>query len=176
MDLGIGLIPDDRYREGLIGDFNISENTILGWQRDQKYSKNFFLNHKYIKKFTEDLIKKFNVIAPNATVPVNYLSGGNAQKVILAREFSHSNKILLANQPTRGLDLGIIEYVYEQIKAKREEGFAILLASEELEDLINMCDRIAVISEGEIKGTVDAQSTSIQEIGLLMAGQADSLT
>ena len=176
MDLGIGLIPDDRYREGLIGDFNISENTILGWQRDQKYSKNFFLNHKYIKKFTEDLIKKFNVIAPSATVPVNYLSGGNAQKVILAREFSHSNKILLANQPTRGLDLGIIEYVYEQIKAKREEGFAILLASEELEDLINMCDRIAVISEGEIKGTVDAQSTSIQEIGLLMAGQADSLT
>ena len=107
---------------------------------------------------------------------MNYLSGGNAQKVILAREFSHSNKILLANQPTRGLDLGIIEYVYEQIKAKREEGFAILLASEELEDLINMCDRIAVISEGEIKGTVDAQSTSIQEIGLLMAGQADSLT
>jgi ABC-type uncharacterized transport system ATPase subunit len=173
MDLGIGLIPDDRYREGLIGDFSISENVILGWQRHQKYSKNFFLNHKNINKFTEYLIKEFNIIAPNASVPVNYLSGGNAQKVILAREFSHSNKILLANQPTRGLDLGVIEYVYEQIKLKREEGFAILLASEELEDLLNMCDRIAVISDGEIKGTVDAQSTSIQEIGMLMAGHAE---
>ena len=166
----------DRYREGLIGDFSISENTILGWQRDQKYNKNYFLNHKYIKKFAEDLIKQFNIIAPSATVPVNYLSGGNAQKVILAREFSHSNKILLANQPTRGLDLGIIEYVYEQIKLKREEGFAILLASEELEDLINICDRIAVISDGEIRGTVVAQSTSIQEIGLLMTGQVETVT
>ena len=175
MDLGIGLIPDDRYREGLIGDFSISENAILGWQRDQKYIKNFFLSHNFIKKFTEDLIKQFNVIAPNANVPVNYLSGGNAQKVILAREFSHSNRVILANQPTRGLDLGIIEYVYEQIKLKREEGFAILLASEELEDLINMCDRIAVISEGEIKGTVDAKSTSIQQIGLLMAGQVEAV-
>ena len=115
------------------------------------------------------------MIAPNANVPVNYLSGGNAQKVILAREFSHSNRVILANQPTRGLDLGIIEYVYEQIKLKREEGFAILLASEELEDLINMCDRIAVISEGEIKGTVDAKSTSIQQIGLLMAGQVEAV-
>ena len=176
MDLGIGLIPDDRYREGLIGDFSISENVILGWQRDQKYSKNFFLNNKNISKLSEHLIKQFNIIAPNSLVPVNYLSGGNAQKVILAREFTHSNKILLANQPTRGLDLGIIEYVYEQIKLKREEGFAILLASEELEDLLNICDRIAVISDGKIKGTVDAQSTNIQEIGMLMAGQIETVT
>jgi simple sugar transport system ATP-binding protein len=174
MDLGIGLIPDDRYREGLVSDFDISENIILGWQRLNDYTKGFFLNRNNIKRLAEDLIKKFNIMTPSSTVPVSHLSGGNAQKVILARELNHSNKILLANQPTRGLDLGVIEYVYNQIKLKRDEGFAVLLASEELEDLINLCDRIAIISDGEIKGIVEAKSTSIQDIGLLMAGQSET--
>lgn len=117
------------------------------------------------------LIDEFQIKTPSSTTPVNHLSGGNAQKVILAREFVHSNKLLLANQPTRGLDLGVIEYVYKQIIAKRDEGYAVLLASEELEDLLNLSDRIAVISNGRITGVVYPENTSIEEIGLLMAGE-----
>lgn len=171
MDRGVGLVPDDRFREGLIPEFNIRENMILGWQRHDDYTKGMFLNHKQIGTVADRLIDEFQIVAPSGTTPVNHLSGGNAQKVILAREFVHSSKLLLANQPTRGLDLGVIEYVYKQIIAKREEGYAILLASEELEDLLNLSDRIAVMSGGKIAGFVDPQTTSVEEIGLLMAGK-----
>lgn len=171
MDRGVGLVPDDRFREGLIPEFGIQENMILGWQRHDDYTQGPFLNHKQIGTIAERLIDEFRIKAPSADTPVNHLSGGNAQKVILAREFVHSNKLLLANQPTRGLDLGVIEYVYKQIIAKRDEGYAVLLASEELEDLLNLSDRIAVISGGRITGVVDPENTSIEEIGLLMAGE-----
>ena len=171
MDRGVGMVPDDRFREGLIPEFNIRENMILGWQRHDEYTSGMFLNYKQIGTVADGLIDEFQIVTPSGATPVNHLSGGNAQKVILARELVHSNKLLLANQPTRGLDLGVIEYVYKQIIAKREEGYAILLASEELEDLLNLSDRIAVISGGKITGIVDPRSTSIEEIGLLMAGQ-----
>ena len=170
MDRGVGLVPDDRFREGLIPEFNIHENMILGWQRHDDYTNGMFLDHKQIGSVADGLIDAFQIVAPSGTTPVNHLSGGNAQKVILAREFVHSNKLLLANQPTRGLDLGVIEYVYNQIIAKRDEGYAVLLASEELEDLLNLCDRIAVISSGRITGLVDPRTTTVEEIGLLMAG------
>ncbi|WP_116599029.1 ABC transporter ATP-binding protein [Primorskyibacter marinus] len=170
MDRGVGLVPDDRFREGLIPEFNIRENMILGWQRHDDYTKGPFLDHKQIGTIADGLIDEFQITTPSGLTPVNHLSGGNAQKVILAREFVHSRKLLLANQPTRGLDLGVIEYVYKQIIVKRDEGYAVLLASEELEDLLNLSDRIAVISSGRITGVVDPQSTTIEEIGLLMAG------
>ncbi|MDA1287023.1 MAG: ABC transporter ATP-binding protein [Proteobacteria bacterium] len=172
MDRGVGLVPDDRFREGLIPEFNVRENMILGWQRHEDYTNGMFLNHKQIGVIADGLIDEFQIVTPSGATPVNHLSGGNAQKVILAREFAHSNKLLLANQPTRGLDLGVIEYVYNQIIAKRDEGYAVLLASEELEDLLNLCDRIAVISAGRITGLVDPQTTTVEEIGLLMAGGA----
>lgn len=170
MDRGVGLVPDDRFREGLIPEFNIRENMILGWQRHDDYTSGMFLNHKQIGSVADGLIDEFQIVAPSGATPVNHLSGGNAQKVILAREFVHSSKLLLANQPTRGLDLGVIEYVYKQIIAKRNEGYAVLLASEELEDLLNLSDRIIVISGGRITGEVNPQNTSVEEIGLLMAG------
>lgn len=170
MDRGVGLVPDDRFREGLIPQFNIRENMILGWQRHDDYTRGPFLDHKRIGTVADGLIDEFQIATPSGLTPVHHLSGGNAQKVILAREFVHSSKLLLANQPTRGLDLGVIEYVYKQIIAKRDEGYAILLASEELEDLLNLSDRIAVISTGRITGVVDPETTSIEEIGLLMAG------
>lgn len=175
MDRGVGLVPDDRFREGLIPEFNIRENMILGWQRHDDYTNGMFLDHKQIGAVADGLIDEFQIVAPSGATPVNHLSGGNAQKVILAREFVHSNKMLLANQPTRGLDLGVIEYVYKQIIAKRDEGYAVLLASEELEDLLNLSDRIAVISSGRITGIVDPATASIEEIGLLMAGSADGV-
>ncbi len=170
MDRGVGLVPDDRFREGLIPEFNIRENLILGWQRHDDYTHGIFLDQKRIGTVADGLIDEFQIATPSGATPVNHLSGGNAQKVILAREFVHSNKLLLANQPTRGLDLGVIEYVYKQIIAKRDEGYAVLLASEELEDLLNLSDRIAVICQGRIVGIVDPSSTTIEEIGLLMAG------
>ena len=176
MDRGVGLVPDDRFREGLIPEFTIRENIILGWQRHDDYTNGIFLNLKQIGTTADGLIDEFQIAAPSGATPVNHLSGGNAQKVILAREFVHSSKLLLANQPTRGLDLGVIEYVYKQIITKREEGYAILLASEELEDLLNLSDRIAVMSGGRITGIVDPQSTSIEEIGLLMAGGTQGMT
>ena len=171
MDRGVGMVPDDRFREGLIPEFDIRENMILGWQRHDDYTQGPFLNHKQIGTIAKGLIDQFQIKAPSVETPVNHLSGGNAQKVILAREFVHSNKLLLANQPTRGLDLGVIEYVYTQIIAKRDEGYAVLLASEELEDLLNLSDRIAVISGGKITGVVDPEATTIEEIGLLMTGE-----
>jgi ABC-type uncharacterized transport system ATPase subunit len=170
MDRGVGMVPDDRFREGLIPEFNIRENMILGWQRHDDYTNGMFLDHKQIGTIADGLIDEFQIATPSGATPVNHLSGGNAQKVILAREFVHSSKLLLANQPTRGLDLGVIEYVYKQIIAKREEGYAVLLASEELEDLLNLSDRIAVMSGGRITGIVDPQTTTIEEIGLLMSG------
>jgi len=169
MDSGVGLIPDDRFREGLIPEFNIRENMVLGWQRDQAYTRGPFLDQEKIGAMADTLIEQFQIKTPSASTPVNHLSGGNAQKVILARELMHSSKLLLANQPTRGLDLGVIEYVYRQIIAKRE-GYAVLLASEELEDLLNLCDRIAVMAGGRITGIVDPLHSSIEDIGLLMAG------
>jgi ABC-type uncharacterized transport system ATPase subunit len=170
MNRGVGLVPDDRFREGLIPEFTIRENMILGWQRHDDYTQGMFLDHKKIGTIADGLIDQFQIATPSGATPVNHLSGGNAQKVILAREFVHSSKLLLANQPTRGLDLGVIEYVYKQIIAKRNEGYAVLLASEELEDLINLSDRIAVMSGGKITGIVDPMTTTVQEIGLLMAG------
>lgn len=172
LDRGVGMIPDDRFREGLVSEFNVSENMILGWQRHPNYRSGAFLDRKRIGSVTDTLINDFYIATPSGATPVNHLSGGNAQKVILAREFLHSDKLLLANQPTRGLDLGVVEYVYKQILAKRDEGYAVLLASEELEDLLNLCDRIVVISSGHIAGEVDPSQTSIEEIGLLMAGGA----
>jgi ABC-type uncharacterized transport system ATPase subunit len=171
MDKGVGHIPDDRFREGLVGSFDIAENLILGWQRSAKYRKGPFLDRANIAQFSKAMISKYKIVARDHQVPVENLSGGNAQKVIIAREFLHSSCLILANQPTRGLDIGVIEYVHEQLLQKREEGFAILLASEELTDLFNLADRIAVMFKGEIVGVVDPRTATIEEVGMLMAGR-----
>ena len=170
MQRGVGLIPDDRFREGLIPEFSVQENLILGWQRDDAYTSGPLLSAAKIKENGEAMIDAFQIKVPSGATPVNHLSGGNAQKVILAREFSQPSTLLLANQPTRGLDLGVIEYVYSQIIAKRDQGYAVLLASEELEDLLNISDRIVVMSDGKIVGIVNAQDSSVPEIGQLMTG------
>lgn len=171
MDRGVGHIPDDRFREGLVGPFSIAENLILGWQRTAKYRNGLFLDRGKIAALSKTMMAQYQIAARDDEVPVENLSGGNAQKVILAREFLHASGLLLANQPTRGLDIGVIEYVYAQLLQKREEGFAILLASEELSDLFNLADRIAVMFKGEIVGVVDPKTTTVEEVGMLMAGR-----
>jgi simple sugar transport system ATP-binding protein len=175
LDQGVGYIPDDRFREGLVSDFSVAENLILGWQYSADYRQGPFLDRKRIKRLAEQQIDRFQIATPSPDVAVNNLSGGNAQRIILAREFLHANCLILANQPTRGLDVGVIEYVYENLLQKRDEGFAIVLASEELEDLFNLADRIAVFFKGRIMAILDPKAASIEQVGLLMAGHKGGL-
>lgn len=171
IDIGIGYIPDDRYRAGLVGEFDIEENLVLGLQDRQEFSQNKLLDFKRIGEFARDAIDRFGIVTPSSKARTNTLSGGNAQKIILAREFWSSRCCLLANQPTRGLDVGVIEYVHKMLLEKRADGFAVLLASEELEDILALSDRIAVIVKGEFMGIHAAGSVSLSDLGLLMAGQ-----
>ncbi|MBD9641879.1 ABC transporter ATP-binding protein [Ensifer sp. ENS07] len=171
MDRGIGHIPDDRFREGLVPEFSVAENLILGWQRDPRYRRRAAIDRQAVRRLATEMIAKYQIATPNETVPVGRLSGGNAQKVILAREFLNASGLILANQPTRGLDVGVIEYVQKLLLQKREEGFAIVLASEELSDLFNLADRIIVMFKGELVGVADPKCTSVSEVGRMMAGQ-----
>ncbi|MEM7224305.1 MAG: ABC transporter ATP-binding protein [Pseudomonadota bacterium] len=174
LDRGVGYIPDDRFRDGLVGDFSVAENLVLGWQYSPDYRKGPFLDGKRMRQLANEKIEQFQIATPSAESAAGTLSGGNAQRIILAREFLHANCLILANQPTRGLDVGVIEYVYETLLQKRDEGFAIVLASEELEDLFNLADRIAVFFKGRVMAILDPKATTVEQVGLLMAGHGDA--
>jgi simple sugar transport system ATP-binding protein len=173
MDRGVGHIPDDRFREGLVPEFSVAENIVLGWQRSPKYRKGPLMDRRAITDLTRSMIADYQIATRDEHVAAGKLSGGNAQKIIIAREFLHASGLVLANQPTRGLDVGVIEYVQTQLLRKRSEGFAIVLASEELSDLFNLADRIAVMFKGEIMGIVDPRKTSVAEVGVMMAGRRE---
>ncbi|PIP00030.1 ABC transporter ATP-binding protein [Pleomorphomonas carboxyditropha] len=168
--LGVGHIPEDRLSEGLVGDFSIAENIALGSHRDV-FADGHFLNRGAIRVAAAVAIADYQIAAPSAETRARALSGGNAQRVVLARELAAASRVLLANQPTRGLDVGVIEYIHDRLIEKRAAGCAVVLASSELEDLLNLSDRIGVMFQGRLMGIVDARSTSIEEIGLMMAGQ-----
>ncbi|TDI57573.1 MAG: ABC transporter ATP-binding protein [Alphaproteobacteria bacterium] len=168
---GIGHIPEDRFAEGLIPEFTIAENLVLGNQRTSDYSAWGFLKFGRIADFGRRSIEDFEIVAPSIDTVTNTLSGGNAQKVIVAREFAQSTTCILANQPSRGLDVGVIQYVHRMFLEKRAAGFGILLASEDLEELFTITDRIAVMFKGEILAILDTGDANIEDIGLLMAGQ-----
>ena len=167
---GIGYIPEDRLRSGIIPDFKVSENLYLGRQRLRPFRKGLFIDESAIQHYSKELVSQFDIATPSVNHLAKALSGGNQQKVILAREFTQQPKILLAAQPTRGLDVGIVEYIHSQLLMKRKEGMAILLASEELEELFLLSDLIAVIFQGEIQAILDPADTTLEKIGLLMAG------
>ena len=171
---GIGHIPDDRYGKGLIGEFSIAENLALGQQHSARFGRWGLLSRPKLAAFARECMARFAIKAPSTATRARELSGGNAQKIILAREFAQASRVLLANQPTRGLDVGVIEYVHAQLLAKRGEGFGILLASEELEDLLSLCDRIAVIFKGRILAVLETDTTTREALGALMAGQRPS--
>jgi general nucleoside transport system ATP-binding protein len=176
MSRGVGHVPEDRLQEGLIPDFNLSENLILGQQRSKLYRRGMFLNFEQIRKFAMMCVSTFEIKTPSLNQPTKFLSGGNIQKIILAREFTQCPQCLLANQPTRGLDVGVIEYVHKRLLEKREEGIGILLASEDLDEIMDLSDRIAVLFKGQILGIFDEQEADIEKIGLLMAGVTDVIT
>jgi simple sugar transport system ATP-binding protein len=171
MDKGLAYIPEKRNEDGLIKEFSVSENLIMRDLDKEFYSKNAFLNMNNIAKRSTELVKTFNVKTPSIDTPIKSLSGGNAQKVILAREISRKPKVLIAAQPTRGVDIGATEYIHERIIEQRESGTATLLISEDLDEIFALSDRIAVIFHGEIMGVVDRKEATLQSIGFMMAGE-----
>jgi ABC-type uncharacterized transport system ATPase subunit len=167
---GVGYVPSDRFRDGLVSDFTIAENLILGQHWDERWRSGPFLDDAATTRSARDAISSFSIMATGPEMPCSRLSGGNAQKVILAREFAKARRLLLCNQPTRGVDIGVIEFVHRELLRKREEGCAILLVSEELDDIFALSDRIAVMFRGEIMGIFARNAADIATIGPLMAG------
>uniref|UniRef100_UPI00404421A5 ABC transporter ATP-binding protein n=1 Tax=Niallia sp. 03133 TaxID=3458060 RepID=UPI00404421A5 len=171
---GIGHIPEDRHKHGLVLDFPIGQNMVLQTYYQQPFSKNGILNQKEIDKKAKILIEEFDVRTPGIHTPARALSGGNQQKAIIGREIDRNPDLLIAAQPTRGLDVGAIEFIHKRLIEQRDNGKGVLLLSFELEEILNVSDRIAVIFEGEIIATVNPKETSEQELGLLMAGSNDN--
>ncbi|MBO9128885.1 ABC transporter ATP-binding protein [Bacillus sp. 165] len=167
---GVGHIPEDRHKHGLVLDYSIGDNMVLQTYYQQPFSKAGILNFGEIYKKAKALIQEFDVRTPSEHTPARALSGGNQQKAIIAREVDRSPDLLIAAQPTRGLDVGAIEFIHSKLIEERDKGKAVLLISLELEEILNVSDRIAVIYEGEIVGIVNAKETNEQELGLLMAG------
>lgn len=167
---GIGHIPQDRHKHGLVLDFSIGQNMALQTYYKSPFSKYGFLNQGEIEKKASKLIEEFDVRTPSIHTPARALSGGNQQKAIIGREVDRDPDLLIAAQPTRGLDVGAIEFIHRRLIEQRDKGKAVLLISFELDEILNVSDRIAVIFDGEIIATVDPKTTTEQELGLLMAG------
>ena len=169
-EAGVSHIPEDRQRYGLELDMTLAENIALQTYYKRPLSKHGVLDYEAINKHARDLITKFDVRTVNELVPAGSLSGGNQQKAIIARELDRNADFIIAAQPTRGLDVGAIEYIHQQLIYQRNANKAVMLVSFELDEILNVADRIAVISHGEITGIVNANETTKNELGLLMAG------
>jgi simple sugar transport system ATP-binding protein len=169
-EAGIGHIPQDRHKHGLVLDYSIRDNMVLQTYYKEPFSKRGLMNYKAVAEKAKALIEKFDVRTPSIDVPARALSGGNQQKAIIAREVDRSPDLLIAAQPTRGLDVGAIEFIHEQLVKEREKGRAVLLISFELDEILHVSDRIAVLYEGKIVGIRDPKETTEQELGFLMAG------
>jgi simple sugar transport system ATP-binding protein len=168
-ELGLGYIPGDRQRYGLVLDFSVADNLILTQYYQEPFAKRFTRDTDAIAARAEEAVGEFDIRTPSATVSAGTLSGGNQQKVIVAREFSGELPALVLDQPTRGLDVGSIEFIHRQAIAKRDAGAAILLVSAELDEVLELSDRIAVIYRGELVAFVDARTANREDVGLLMA-------
>ena len=169
-ELGVAHIPEDRQKDGLVLQIAVEDNLVLNTYYQEPFAKGVILQPDKIHQNAEKLIHDFDIRTPGAETAVSGLSGGNQQKVIVAREFSRPIKLLIASQPTRGLDVGSIEYIHRRLIEKRDEGCAILLVSTELDEVMQLSDRIAVMYRGKIKAIVDADVVTKEELGLLMAG------
>ena len=168
----VGHVPEDRHKFGLVLPMTLSENIALQTYYKEPNSKNGLLNYKYINSHAIELIDEFDVRTPSETVPASALSGGNQQKAIIAREIDRDPDLLIVSQPTRGLDVGAIEYIHKRLIEQRDNGKGVLCVSFELDEILNVSDRIVVMFEGTITGIVDPKETTEQELGLLMAGMS----
>ncbi|MBE6617953.1 MAG: ABC transporter ATP-binding protein [Ruminococcaceae bacterium] len=168
---GISHIPEDRHKHGLVLDYSLEENMVLQRYFEPQFEKNGFIRFDAVRNYANDLIDRFDVRSgQGAITSARSMSGGNQQKAIVAREMDRDHKLLVAVQPTRGLDVGAIEYIHNQIVKSRDSGTAVLLISLELDEVMSLSDRILVMYEGEIVGEVDPKTTTVQELGLYMAG------
>ncbi|MBU2602056.1 MAG: ABC transporter ATP-binding protein [Actinobacteria bacterium] len=170
IEKGIGLVPQDRHKRGLILDFDLTENVLLGNQWRSPFTKPLGLDREYIRRYTIDGVREFAVKTPSVDSAASTLSGGNQQKLILARELRRGPRVLVASQPTRGLDVGAIEFVHRQLLAFRAKGVGILLISYELEEVLSLSDRILVLYEGQVVMEVEGTAAVREEIGLAMTG------
>jgi simple sugar transport system ATP-binding protein len=166
---GLSYIPEERIRDGVIGAFSVAENTILQNTGDYTRGRIFF-NFAAIHQHAAGLIDNFNIKTPSAQTPTKNLSGGNMQKLILARELSRKPAVLIASQPTRGVDISATEYIQHVLIEQRSAGVAILLISEDLDEILALSDRIAVIYEGKIVGILDRADGDAETLGMMMAG------
>jgi ABC-type uncharacterized transport system ATPase subunit len=167
---GLGYVPEERMRDGVIGDFTVSDNLMLVDSRSRRYSRWGFLRQGVIRRRCEKLVTAFGVKTPGLATPARNLSGGNIQKLILAREFSGEPRVLLVSQPTRGVDVGAAEYIHGRLMEQRERGTAILIISGDLDEVLALSDRIVVMYEGTIIGEVDPAEATRETLGLMMAG------
>ncbi|MDQ2673280.1 MAG: ABC transporter ATP-binding protein, partial [Chloroflexota bacterium] len=167
--LGVGFVPADRHRFGLVLSFPLTDNLALNEYYRKPFADGLVRNDDAIEEYAERVIAEFDVRTPSATVTAGTLSGGNQQKVVVAREFDGELTLLVLDQPTRGLDVGSIEFIHRQAIAKRDAGVALLLVSAELDEVLEMSDRIAVMYRGRIVQVLDARTTDREEVGLLMA-------
>jgi ABC-type uncharacterized transport system ATPase subunit len=169
-DAGLGHVPEERMRDGVIADFSVADNLMLVDSRSRAYTKWGFLRSGVIKDRCKELVSAFAVKTPNLDTPAHNLSGGNIQKLILARELSGQPRVLLVAQPTRGIDVGATEYIHERLIEQRRNGTAILIISEDLDEVLALTDRILVMYEGQIIGEATSQDASRETLGLMMAG------
>lgn len=173
IDKGVGYVPVDRHRDAMVGDMTLAENMMLKTSYDKKWRKNGFIDKKRLNEYTAGAIKSFDIKAPGPEAAAQGLSGGNQQKVILAREVDNGSELLIMDQPTRGLDLGAINNIHTNILTERKKGKSILLVSTELSEIFELCDRIAVIYKGSFMGIYHHDELTTEKIGLLMAGYSD---
>ena len=164
-------IPEDRHKHGLILDFTLEQNMVLQRYQEPRFQKNGFIRFDAVREYAEQLIEQYDVRSGQGPITVaRSMSGGNQQKAIIAREVDRDKPLIVAVQPTRGLDVGAIEYIHSQLVAERDRGKAVLLVSLELDEVMSLSDRILVLYEGEIVGEFDPKKISVQELGLYMAG------
>ena len=170
--MGMSHIPEDRHKHGLVLDYSLEDNIVLQRYFEPEFTSPIgFLKRKNIRAYAERLIEQFDVRSGQGAITrARSMSGGNQQKAIIGRELDRGNPLMVAVQPTRGLDVGAIEFVHERLVAERDAGKAVLLVSLELDEVMNLSDRILVMYEGEIVGELDPKKTTVQELGLYMAG------
>ncbi|MBT5089417.1 MAG: ATP-binding cassette domain-containing protein, partial [Micrococcales bacterium] len=169
LESGVGFIPEDRKTDGLVSEFTIAENLMLNSSFKSRFTRGLSINFGARKKIADELVEQFDVRTPSSETLASKLSGGNQQKVVVARELSRDVSLLIASQPTRGVDVGSIEFIHEQIIAERDAGKAVVLISTELDEVLALADRIAVMYRGKIVGIVSPE-TSREDLGKLMAG------
>jgi ABC-type uncharacterized transport system ATPase subunit len=170
VELGTAHVPEDRQRDGLVLTFPVADNLVLNTYYMPPFARGPVLQHDAIEQAAKERVDLFDVRTPSVYTPVSNLSGGNQQKVVVAREFSRPIKLLVASQPTRGLDVGSIEYIHGRIMEKRDQGCAVVLVSPELDEILNLSDRIAVMYGGKILAILPAEAATKEGLGLLMAG------